>query len=61
MEDQLLSRNEQLGELVSTLMEVDELYRQSEEVIAQEETKNRTLVGILKDQIVHTETKPHTR
>lgn len=52
LENKSLLEGKTVGSLVSGLIEIDKSYQQSEEMVAQEESRNQTLVGMLRDQVM---------
>ncbi len=52
LENKSLLEGKTVGNLVSGLIEIDKSYQQSEEMVAQEESKNQALVGMLRDQVM---------
>lgn len=52
LENKSLLEGKTVGNLVSGLIEIDKSYQQSEEMVAQEESRNQTLVGMLRDQVM---------
>ena len=52
LENKSLLEGKTVGSLVNSLIEIDKSYQQSEEMVAQEESKNQALVGMLREQVM---------